>query len=97
MKRILSPILAVIMLTSVVGCSTSGNTSDESEYLLAKAVYPEMAPYPIDMEYIDQKTGEFDNEGFSKVYKAWSEEQRYKTYCSLVSLIANLLCQESFL
>lgn len=76
MKRVLSLILAVIMLTSVVGCSTSGNTSDASEYLLAKAVYPEMAPYPVDMEYIDQKTGEFDNEGFSKVYKAWSEEQR---------------------
>ena len=31
-----------------------------SAYALALASYPEMAPYPNEMEYFDEKTGEFD-------------------------------------
>lgn len=43
-----------------------------------EAVYPEMAPYPNEEEYVDKKTGEFDSNGFSEVYDAWWEEKREK-------------------
>lgn len=39
--------------------------------VLAEAVYPEMAPYPDEREYINTRTGEFDDEGFQEVYGAW--------------------------
>lgn len=42
-----------------------------SAYALALASYPEMAPYPNEMEYFDEKTGEFDSDGFDVVYDAW--------------------------
>lgn len=40
------------------------------------AVYPQMASYPDETEFIDPKTGEFDSEGFSEVYDVWWEQQR---------------------
>ena len=46
-----------------------------SAYALALASYPEMAPYPNEMEYFDEKTGEFDSDGFDVVYDAWKEDR----------------------
>lgn len=43
---------------------------------MVQAVYPQMAPYPNEEEYIDKKTGEFDDEGFSKVFDAWWEQKQ---------------------
>ena len=89
MKRVLSLVLASIMLMSIVGCAPSGSEVDlprgpaqatEKElltaHLLAEAVYPEMAPLPMESDYIDEQTGEFDDEGFFELYSVWSEEQR---------------------
>lgn len=90
MKQVLTLILASIMLMSAAGCVPSKNEvvdlqrgpakgSDADTLtvsLLAEAVYPEMAPYPNEMEYINEKTGEFDNDGFRVVFDAWREQQR---------------------
>ncbi len=38
--------------------------------------YPEMAPYPNEMEYFDEKTGEFDSDGFDVVYDAWQSDRK---------------------
>ena len=45
-----------------------------SDYALVETVYPERAPYPNEMEYLNQKTGDFDDESFRKVYDAWRED-----------------------
>ncbi len=47
-----------------------------SDYALAETVYPKRAPYPNEMAYVNQKTGDFDDESFRKVYDAWREDQR---------------------
>lgn len=43
---------------------------------MVKAVYPQMASYPNEEEFINPKTGAFDDEGFSEVYDAWWEQKR---------------------
>lgn len=43
---------------------------------LAAAQYPQMAPYPNEMDYIDPATREFDSAGFSQVYDAWRTDRR---------------------
>ena len=50
--------------------------STASAYALALASYPEMAPYPNEMEYFDEKTGEFDSDGFDVVYDAWQADRK---------------------
>jgi hypothetical protein len=61
----------------MVGCAGDTNMDEKkpnnsaSAYALALASYPEMAPYPNEMEYFDEKTGEFDSDGFDVVYDAW--------------------------
>ena len=40
--------------------------------------YPEMAPYPNEMDFVDEKTGLFDDEGFSQVYDAWRNNRDLK-------------------
>lgn len=88
MKRALSIVLASAVLISGVGCAPSQSALKDPEnetkveanplsaYQLVEAVYPEMAPRPNEMEYLDQKTGQFDDDGFRKVYDAWWEEQK---------------------
>ena len=84
MKKALSFVL-VSVLTLTTGCAPAmQNEHHESEvevnplsaHLLAEAVYPEMAPLPMESDYIDEQTGEFDDEGFFELYSVWSEEQR---------------------
>lgn len=70
MKRIVALCLAAACLISMVGCAGDTNMEEKkpnstaSAYALALASYPEMAPYPNEMEYFDEKTGEFDSDGF---------------------------------
>ena len=77
-KRIAALILASSMALSMAGCAQSTVScpagdlaaSNASCETLAEAVYPEMAQYPDETAYFT-KTGDFDDEGFSKVYDAW--------------------------
>lgn len=78
MKKCIALILALACVLSVAGCApaqVNNGQSGQSPFLLAAASYPEMAPYPNEMEYVDKKTGEFDDEAFSVVYDAWRESQ----------------------
>lgn len=86
MKKMLG-LGAAFLLTAAVaaGCKATGEApqnmkttteTKETEKGGVQAVYPEMPPYPNEEEYIDKKTGEFDSDGFSKVFDAWWEEKR---------------------
>ena len=35
-----------------------------------------MAPYPNEMSFVDESSGEFDSEGFDAVYTAWREDRK---------------------
>ena len=64
-----------------MGQASQINSSDAalkllSDYALVETIYPERAPYPNEMEYLDQKTGDFNDESFRKVYDAWRADQR---------------------
>ena len=82
MKRIVALCLAAACLISMVGCAGDTNMDEKkpnnsaSAYALALASYPEMAPYPNEMEYFDEKTGEFDSDGFDVVYDAWQSDRK---------------------
>ena len=75
MKKSIALVLALACLFSLAGCAQTGKT-ETTKYQLAAVKYPEMAVYPNEMDYIDSKTGEFDDEGFSKVYDAWREDKQ---------------------
>jgi len=82
MKKIIAFVLALCLLCSMAGCANptdsnnpSADNTELKPYALALATYPEMAHYPNEMEFMDQKTGEFDDEGFDKVYEAWREDR----------------------
>ena len=81
MKRIVAICLTAACLISLAGCAGDTNMDEKktdntaSTYALALASYPEMAPYPNEMEYFDEKTGEFDSDGFAVVYDAWQVDR----------------------
>lgn len=68
MKKLFSIVLAAVILS---GCAAAPAAEPVSAGLLAAASYPTMAPYPNEADFIDPKTGIFDDEGFSEVYDAW--------------------------
>ena len=74
MKRnsILALLIVAVLLTA---CAPAATTPQDSGGLLAEPSYPEMAPYPDEMSFVDEKTGEFDSEGFDEVYTAWREDR----------------------
>lgn len=43
--------------------------------VLAGVSYPVMAPYPNEMDYVDEKTGKFDNEAFSEAHDPWCQDR----------------------
>ena len=76
MKKMLSLLLAAALLSGCMPVSdeTTPSVSSESgpaDPVLAEAVYPEMAPYPVESSFFDAGTGVFDDEGFSQAYDAW--------------------------
>lgn len=73
MKRILSLILAAVGIFPLAACSGT-QTQTDVKYQLAAALYPEMAPYPDESKYF-KSNGDFDSEGFDKVYNAWKEDR----------------------
>ena len=77
MKRFLALMLAAISGFSLVACSRTSSQPKApagESYQLASAVYPEMAPYPDESKFI-KKNGEFDSDGFDKVYDAWRADR----------------------
>lgn len=78
MKKLIFLFLAAILLA---GCARSISPADSGtlqDASLARAVYPEMAPYPNEIDFIDPKTGNFDNDGFSVVYAAWRSNRNLR-------------------
>lgn len=87
MKKLLAFVLALTLTLSLAACSlpTDGKSDEHSKFALSAAVLPEMAPYPNEMEYIDSKSGEFDDENFSIAYDAWwsdlrAQQKQYEGY-----------------
>jgi len=68
-RRASALFLSVWMLLSA-GCSNTAAPFPAA----AEATYPEMAPYPDESRFI-KASGEFDSDGFDKVYSAWREDQ----------------------
>ena len=78
MKRnsILALLIVAVLLTACAPAAPAATAPREKTGgLLAEASYPEMAPYPDEMSFVDEKTGEFDSEGFDEVYTAWREDR----------------------
>lgn len=88
-RRILAGMLAVVVGISA-GCSSvpagpqqggqeepgTQAVSDTGGHELALAAYPEASPYPDEASFTDEKTGEWDSEGFQEAYDKWRSEQR---------------------
>ena len=73
MKRILAFLLAVISVFSLTAC-TQLETTSANKYQLAAAQYPQMAQYPDESKYT-KLNGDFDSDGFDKVYDAWQADR----------------------
>lgn len=67
----LAAVLALVLLVTTAG----GPAAASAAGLVAAPSYPEMAPYPDEMSFFSDATGEFDQESFDKVYAAWREDQ----------------------
>ena len=75
-KRTLSLLLCMaLLLTACASAPAAEPTVPESKGLLMEAEYPEMSPYPDEMSFFDEESGEFDSEGFDAVYTAWQEDR----------------------
>lgn len=80
MKRtgMLALLLSFALLVTACGQAAPMET-DQQKYLnnrLAAPEYPQMAPYPNEMSFVNEATGEFDSEGFQGVYTAWRDDQQ---------------------
>ena len=80
MKRMLACFLVLACVCTLFGCKRSNPTVKldhlvDDRYVLAMTSYPEMAPYPDEMDFVDEKTGEFDEKGFAKAYELWQASQ----------------------
>lgn len=60
----------------------SGISDSVFAEMLAKAVYPEAAPYPDESQYFGV-TGGFDDEAFDRVYEPWREQKSARRDASL--------------
>lgn len=82
-KMILAGFLAAAVV-AIAGCASQETPdTDERETqaagevrALAEASYPQMAQYPDEMSYFDEKTGEWDGDAFSEAYDTWWSEKR---------------------
>ena len=75
LNKIISTMLLLAFFAT--GCSSLTITKNDSakSYDIAKANYPRNVPYPKESEYIDKKTGEFNDEAFSKAYEEWDKDR----------------------
>lgn len=77
MKHFLTVTALLLWCGLLWGCGAPASSHTESalHFSSTHPHYPEMAPYPNEMDFVDPKTGIFDDEGFSKVYDAWQSNQ----------------------
>lgn len=75
-KSVLCLLLVFVLLLSACAQAAPQPQAEAAAGQIAAPVYPEMAPYPDEMSFIDEKTGEFDSEGFDAVYTAWREDRK---------------------
>ena len=77
MKRIFALLLAAVSLISLTACAQP-EAKTVSKYQLAAPQYPQMAPYPDETRF-SRPNGDFDSDGFNKVYDAWQADRRKQT------------------
>lgn len=88
MKKIFTLFIVWLCILSLfTGCAGTPDSSgskegeeknDDSLYaenLIASPIYPEMTAYPDENAYFDEKTGEFDDDGFCEAYDAWEADR----------------------
>lgn len=75
-KKYLWVVLAMLLAVLPTGCSVPEQGQTLQAGTLAVPVYPEMAPYPDEAAYYNEATGEFDGDGYDKVYNAWLEDAK---------------------
>ncbi len=73
MKRILAFLLAAVSVVSLTACQPGA--ANTSKYQLAAAQYPQTAQYPDESKFT-KLNGDFDSDGFSKVYDAWWADRK---------------------
>ena len=67
-------VVAVAVLGGVL-LRPGGSPLVPTAYAIAEAQYPEMAPYPLEEEFIDS-SGEVDWDAYNQAYSAWREDVR---------------------
>ena len=77
MKRIFALLLAAVSLISLTACAQP-EAKTVSKYQLAAPQYPQMAQYPDEAKF-SRPNGDFDSDGFNKVYDAWQADRRKQT------------------
>ena len=68
-------VLCALPLQAAAEETESETAAQTSEFAVSEAVYPEMASYPNEEEYIG-KDGIFDSKGFDTVYDAWAADRQ---------------------
>lgn len=78
-KSTLCLLLILTLLLSACAQASPQPQAESAAGQIAAPVYPEMAPYPDEMSFLDEKSGEFDSDGMDAAYTAWRED-RQKQY-----------------
>ncbi len=66
-------VLALAVVGSVLFWPFNNSRLPAVEGAICEAVYPEMAEYPNEMNFINQLTGEYDSEGRKEAYEVWKK------------------------
>ena len=79
MKRIFRGTALLLCCLFLTCCAAPAAIPDSSaSFSSIHPDYPAMAPYPNEMDFVDEKTGIFDDVGFSQVYDAWRSNRDLK-------------------
>ena len=77
-KKSLVSILSILLVGALTACGTrmpNASSEDSDAFALARASYPEMAPYPDESAFTDSSTGEI-KDGFYDAYDAWQKDRQ---------------------
>ena len=73
MKRVIAILLISINIISLTACTQKAGENEK--YQVVAAEYPSMAKYPDESKYT-KLNGDFDSDGFDKVYDAWWADRK---------------------
>ena len=76
MKYIFRITAMLLCAALLAGCTSQA--APDPQVTSFQPDYPTMAPYPDESQFVNKSTGEFDDEGFSKVYDAWRQNRDLK-------------------